>query len=96
MKEDQIFCLFIPGVTQGNQDAMGIQGFIFLLLILIKGITRYSECKIPLPNPAHGGKLLFRFSMSYNKLLGSDVSRTLLNISDEAFLQNNSEQSLRR
>ena len=88
MKEDQIFCLFIPGVTQGNQDAMGVQGFIFLLLMLIKGIRRYSECKIPLPNPS-GGKLLFRPSVSYNKLLGSGVSRTLSNISDEAFLQNN-------
>ena len=88
MKEDQIFCLFVPGVTQRNEDAMGVQGFIFLLLMLIKGIRRYSECKIPLPNPS-GGKLLLRLSVSYNKLLGSGVSRTLSSISDEAFLQNN-------
>ena len=67
---------------------MGVQGFVFLFLMPIKGITRYSECKIPLPNPS-GGKLLFRPSVSYNKLLGSGVSRTLSNISDEAFLQNN-------
>ena len=86
MKEDQIFCLFVPGVTQENQDAMGVQGFIFLLSMLIKGIRRYSEWKIPLPNPS-GGKLLFRLSVSYNKLLGSGVSRTLPNIYDGAFLQ---------
>ena len=86
MKEDQIFCLFVPGVTQGNEDAMGVQGFIFLLLMLIKGIRRYSECKIPLPNPS-GGKLLLKLSVSYNKLLGSGVSRTLSNIYDGAFLQ---------
>ena len=88
MKEDQIFCLFVPGVTQGNEDAMGVQGFIFLLLMLIKGIRRYSECKILLSNSS-GGKLLFRPSVSYNKVLGSGVFRTLPNIYDEAFLQNN-------
>ena len=86
MKEDQIFCLFVPGVTQGNKDASGVQGFIYLLLVLIKGTRRHSECKIPLPNPS-GGKLLFRPSVSYNKLLSSGVSRTLSNIYDGAFLQ---------
>ena len=86
MKEDQIFCLFVPGVTQGNEDASGVQGFIVLLLVLIKGIRRYGECKIPLPNPS-GGKLLFRPSVNYNILLGSGVSTTLSNIYDEAFLQ---------
>ena len=88
MKGDQIFCPFVHGVTQGNQDVMGVQCSIISLLRLIKGITRYSKCKILLPNPS-GGKLLFRLSVSYNKLLGSGVSRTLSNISDETFLQNN-------
>ena len=86
MKEENVFCLFVLGVTQRNEDAVWDQGFIFLFLMLIKGIRRQSESKIPLPNPS-GGKLLLRPSLSYNKLLGSGVPRTLSNIYDEAFLQ---------
>ena len=88
MKEDQIFCLFVPGVTQGNEDAMGVQGFIFLLLMLIKGIRRYSECKIPLPNPS-GGKLLLRLSVSYNKLLGLAYLEPCRTSMIELFCKNN-------
>ena len=35
-----MFCLFVPSVTQGNEDAVRVQGFAFLLLVLIKGIRR--------------------------------------------------------
>ena len=81
-----MFRLFVLGVTQGNENAVWVRGFIFLFLVLIKGIRRYSESNIPLPQPS-GGKLLLRPSVSYNKLLGSGVSRALSSIYDGAFLR---------
>ena len=43
MKEDHIFYFFVPGVTEANEDAEWVQDFIFLFLVLIKGITKESE-----------------------------------------------------
>ena len=63
MKEQNIFCVFVTGVTQGNEDAVGVQGFVFLFVALIKGIRRYSVSKIPLLSPS-GGKILLRPSVS--------------------------------
>ena len=86
MKEDHIFCLFVAGVTQGNKNAVPVHGFIFLLLVLIKAMGKWSESKIRLPNFS-GGNFLLRPSLSYNKLLGSSVSRTLSNIYEGPFLR---------
>ena len=80
--------LFVPDVTQGSQVVGSVQDFMFLILflVLIKGIMRQGESKIPLHNPS-GGKLFLRPSTSYNKLLGEVKFRTLLNIHNGAFLQ---------
>ena len=80
------FNLFVPGVTQGNEDASPVQNFIFFFFVLVKIIRRLDEPKIPLSNPS-GGKLLLRPSASYNELLGRVVFRIPPNIHDGPLLQ---------
>ena len=48
MKEDHIFCLFVHGITQGNEDAGWVLDFIFLFFVLTKGIMRERKSKISL------------------------------------------------
>ena len=65
---DSIF-VFVPGVTRGNKDVGSVENciFLFLLFVLIKGIRRQSEYKIPYRNPC-GGKLSLGPAASYSKL----------------------------
>ena len=53
MQTEKLLLLFVPSVTQGNENAGSIQDFIFLFLCLvfIKRIWKQGESYIPLFNP---------------------------------------------
>ena len=74
----QEFMVFVPGVTQGNEDAGSAQDFI-LLFRCKSGELGTGKSEISLYNVS-GRKFLLRFSSCCNKLLGRAALRVLSNI----------------
>ena len=69
MQTEKLLLLFVPGITQGNEEhgtSPRFHPFAFVFgITVIKKIRRQDESKIPLLNPI-GGKLLLGPSTSYN------------------------------
>ena len=61
---ESLIPIFIPAVTQGNEDAGVSPRFLLVVLLWIKRIRRQIESKIPFCNPS-GGKILLKASASY-------------------------------
>ena len=75
---ESLICVFIPSVTQRNEDAGSVKVHL-VVLVWIKIIRRLGESKTPLCNSS-GGNILLRASVSCNKLLGRVAFRILPNI----------------
>ena len=81
---ESLIHIFIPRVTQGNEDVGSVEDFILSFLCESRELGgRQGESNIPLCNPS-GGKILLRAPTSYNKVLDRVAFRILSNIHDGA------------